>query len=141
MADIPALPFDIIEPAMPPAPPPDYSWAMLIAALALLALLAWAGVHWARTRRRRLGRRRLKQAQQAFSAGQLSAREAAFAVADALRTGLGLQRITAAASRDARWHAFVQRLDRLRYDAAADPSELGPLFAEAASWLRGKAPC
>lgn len=142
MADIPALPFDIIEPAMPPAPPPDYTWPLVLGMLVLLALLAWAVMRWRGTRSRRLGRRRLAQARQAFHGGRLSAHAAAFAIADALRTGFGVRQVAAADGGDARWRAFVERLDRLRYQPAAiDESGLDALFAEAASWLRGKSPC
>lgn len=142
MAEIAQLPYDIIEPAMPPAPPPDFTWAFVIGAIVALTLIALALVYRRRTRRRRLARRQLELARRSFLAGTLPAYDAAYAIAEALRAGFGLGQISAAESGAARWQAFVAKLDRARYSAnGADESVLADLFAEAAVWLRGKSPC
>lgn len=137
-----SLPFDIIEPPVPAAPPADHAWAIPTGALVALVLLGWAGLRWWRTRRLRRARRRLKQAQRAFASGELSAAQAAFAIAEALRTGLHCKRIVASHDSDGGWRAFVERLDRARYRGhVEDAAEIGLLFAQAAAWLKGKSPC
>lgn len=139
MAEIAPLPFDIIEPAMPPVPPPDHTLAIVAGAVILLIAAALAFLHWRRTRHKRLARRQLARARQSFRSGILSAHDAAFAIADALRTGFAVRHLTATKTSDAGWQAFLARLDDARYRAAT--TEAGELFNEAARWLRGKTPC
>ena len=139
MAEIAPLPFDIIEPAMPPAPPPDITWMLVAGTVTALVLIVLAVIHWRRTRHQRLARKQLARARQAFRTGALNAHDAAFAIAEALRTAFAVQQLTASESGDARWRAYLAKLDAARYRAAT--SEVGELFAEAARWLRGKAPC
>ena len=138
MPELPTLPYDILDPAKPPLPPPNYTWWWVGLAIVLITSIVFALLHWRRTRLRRLARRQLAQARQSGLAGS----EAAFAIAVALRTGFGVPHLLATAASDARWRDFVERLDRLRYGTAGiETPELNTLFEEAARWLRGKAPC
>lgn len=142
MAEITQLPYDIIEPVMPPAPPPDFTWVIISGAIVAVVLVAIALVYWRRTRQRRLARKQLEQAQRAFLAGALPEHAAAYAIAEALRGGFGVGQVAATEASDKRWQAFVARLDTLRYSTSgADASALTDLFTEAALWLRGKSPC
>ena len=142
MAEIVQLPFDIIEPVVPPGPPQDFTWAIVAGVSIAVMLVALALVYWRRTRQRRLARALLAQAQRASLAGTLAQQDAAYAIAEALRAGFGVRQISAAAASDARWQAFVQRLDQLRYSASgAEQAALPELFTEAAFWLRNKPPC
>ncbi len=142
MAEIAQLPYDIIEPVMPPAPPPDFTWALIVGAVVAAFLITIALLYWRRTRQRRWARKQLTQARRAFLAGALPEHAAAYAIAEALRGGFGMGQVTATEASDPRWQAFVARLDRMRYSASsADTSELTGLFTEAAFWLREKSPC
>jgi hypothetical protein len=142
MAEITPLPYDIIEPVMPPAPPPDFTWACIAGAMAVVLLIAVALIYRRRTRQRRLARRQLEQARRAFVAGVLPEHDAAYAIAEALRGGFGVRQLAATKTSDPRWRAFIERLDSLRYRAGAtDTPVAADLFTEAAFWLRGKPPC
>jgi hypothetical protein len=141
MAEIAPLPFDIIEPAMPPAPPPDFTWLLMTGALIALMLVIFSAVQWRRTRHKRLARKKLARARQAFHAGTLGAHDAAFAVAEALRIAFGVTHLTATEASVPGWQAFIAKLDSMRYREGETPADIGELFKEAARWLRGKAPC
>lgn len=142
MAEIAQLPYDIIEPVMPPPAPPDFTWAIVAGTVLAIVSIMLAVYHWRRTRLRRLARRRLEQARRAFVAGALPGHDAAYAIAEVLRTGFGARHVTATAASSADWRAFVERLDQTRYGASgADQKILDDLFAEARFWLRGKSPC
>jgi hypothetical protein len=141
MAEVVQLPFDIIDPVMPPAPPLDSTWIVVAASMAALVLAALIWVYWRRTRQRRLARKQLSRARQAFVAGALAEHEAAYAIADALRAGWGVRQVAATDNSDQRWQAFIQRLDRMRYSASSTDAAMADLFAEAAFWLRGKSQC
>jgi hypothetical protein len=141
VTEIPLLPFDIIEPAMPPLPPPDHSWAVAAAAVLAVALMLSLILHWRRTRWRRLARRKLARARDAFASGGLNGQAAAFAIAEALRTAYRVSHLKLTDETDPRWREFIVRLDELRYRRPDQAIDAGELFSEAAHWLRRKAPC
>lgn len=140
MPDIPALPFDIIPPPVPAPLPVDTTWYIAGGAALALGLLALALRHAWRTRHRRHGQRTLRAAEAAFHKNELTARDAAFAIAGALMTGFQTRQLRANANGDAAWADFVARLDTLRY--TTQTTDAAPLFAQAHRWLKRKhAPC
>lgn len=135
---------DIVEPLAPPQQD-AHAWAMLAVALALVLGVLFA-LRWYRRRRARAAIRRLHRMRARFAAGELSPREAGYAVARELRRGLGLARlasdcapaVTAKAGAGSEWAQLVRALDALRY--APDTSAAAPapaaLFDQAETWLR-----
>lgn len=135
---------DIVEPLAPP-PQDAHAWAALAVAVALMLGVLFA-LRWHRRRRMRAAIRRLRQMRARFAAGELSPREAGYAVARELRRGLGLARLasdcapagTAKAGAGSEWAQLVQALDALRYapgTSAATPAPAA-LFDQAETWLR-----
>jgi hypothetical protein len=140
MADVPALPYDILPPPLPAPLPPDYTWYIVGGSVIVVALAAAVLRHAWRSRHRRRARAALRRAEAAFRVGQLPARDAAFAIAAAMMQGFETRQLRAAPDSEAAWADFVARLDTLRY--ATRTAEVGPLFAQARHWLkRGPRPC
>jgi len=141
MAEVPALPFDILSPPAPAPLPADYTWLIAGGAVFAVVLLAITARHLWRTRHRRRARRALRRTEAAYRAGRLSEREAAFAIARALMSGFETRHLHASADSAADWADFVARLDALRY-TATDGAGVTPLFAQAWRWLRRRGqPC
>jgi len=136
---------DIVEPLAPP-PQDAHAWTALAVVVLALMLGALFALRWYRRRRARAAIRRLRRLRARFAAGELSPREAGYAVARELRRGLGLARLAsdcapagpAKAGAESEWAQLVQALDALRYapgTAAATPAPAA-LFDQAETWLR-----
>lgn len=135
---------DIVEPvqAMAPGSQDELIIAtVLVLVICGLAMMRW----WLQNKQRRRTLRRLRQLRRDVSAGRMTARELAYAIASELRSCLQTYRLPTAYPllvrnelQHAAWCSFVARLDSLRYQPSSelDPAHVDALLREAAAWAR-----
>lgn len=119
---------------------PLLPWLGLAVLLLLTAGLLW---RW-RYSPRGLARRRLQGLERAARAGRLPPREAVLHLAQALRLGLGLPRLSPQCTPSAlpagqvtRWHDFLVALEAARFAPAGCSADAArALILEARYWLR-----
>ena len=143
MAELAPTLVDIIGPSAPP--PAVNEVASSLPTMMLVLLVVVLGIWWWRGRLRRRAAQQLKKIQLSFQAGELSAHDAAYLIAAALRRELKLVRIgpgmppqyLSEGERE-NWDSFVQRLDQLRYlpGIAQEAAAIDTLFGQAQAWLR-----
>jgi hypothetical protein len=144
MNELPAELIDIVEPAQMLPQAPQYALVM-VAVIAVLGVILGVARWWLKNKNRRRTLRGLRRLQRDFSAGRVTARALAYAVAAELQRYLKTNRLHAHHPRAARddtqraaWRSFVARLDTLRYQPGnnPDPAQLDALVRDAASWAR-----
>jgi len=144
MNELPAELVDIVEPAQM-ATQGSQNALVLVAAIVLvisvLAVLRW----WLQNKDRRRTLRRLRHLRHEFSAGRVTSRVLAYAIAAELRTRLQTTRLHPAhpigarddTQRDA-WRDFIARLDTLRYQPGMklDSAHVDVMVRAAIYWAR-----
>ena len=134
---------DIVEP-LPVVTQGSQVWLVVVISIMLifsvLVIVRW----WLHSKHRRRTLRRLRQLRRNATSGHMNTRALAYAIAFELRTGLHMHRLGTLpakigdeSQRNA-WHAFVSRLDILRYQPGSelDPTQVDALLREAADWAR-----
>lgn len=130
----------------PPLLPPETNWDVLVIAVAALLLSAvlitmlWRRHHGLRG----WARRCISQLHTANLRQQIDVRQAAFRIAEVLRTGLDLHQVSRAThlphqleGQQQRWDSFTDQLSRARYaPARCSRQEIEALLSEATFWLR-----
>lgn len=144
MNELPAELVDIVEPA--PAAIQGSQAAQVIVITVVLLIGAFVITRWwLKNQDRRRTLRQLRRLRLDFSAGRVTSRALAYAVASELRNHLQTNRLNLnhpVAARDdtqrAAWHDFITRLDILRYqpDNALNPAQIDAVVREAADWAR-----
>jgi hypothetical protein len=144
MNELPAELIDIVEPAQMLPQAPQYALVM-VAVIAVLGIILGVARWWLKNKNRRRTLRSLRRLQRDVSAGRVTARALAYAVAAELRSYVQTHRlhanypkVTDNDTQRAAWCSFVARLDTLRYQPGSnpEPAQLDALVRDAADWAR-----
>jgi hypothetical protein len=124
---------DIIPPAAPPVN--ELIWLWWLVPILLLAIVFLYYL----TRPRTLMRRKLRRLRHLLKDDAVAGKSLCFQIASSLRQAYATSRLDSIrfdASRQAKWHDFVTRLQQLQYQAAVPRrDELDSLLQEAIDWL------
>lgn len=144
MNDLPAELFDIVEPVQAVTAGSN-NLLVITLAMALVASVLVLTRWWLQNKERWYTLRRLRRLQRDFTAGAMTARTLAYAIAAELCRRLQTHRLRStqpiAGLNEAQanaWRNFVARLDRLRYQPGRElnPQQVDVLVREAVDWVR-----
>ena len=144
MNELPAELFDIVEPVHAAAQK-SHEFLLIGIALALLISVLAMTRWWLQNKDRLRTLRHLRDLRHDFTAGRVTARVLAYAIAAELKSCMQTHRLHANlvllvrkdTPRDA-WRNFIERLDSLRYQPGQelDPAQAEAILREAAGWAR-----
>ncbi len=129
---------------IPPLAPPDYTLWWIGGVFSVVILILIGALIWRRYLSRR-GRARsaLRRCKRSLLAGSITDQDAAYAIAAALQSGLGLNEVTASMlipdkiiRKEATWLFFLKQLAQLRYVREVPSIDMASLFRQADRWLR-----